>query len=109
MVVGLAVGAAAPASAATVTRTCPVQSNPCEVLFQATTSSVRVTVDKSGYSTKTLSWTLSARGRVVCEGTYRPVDPPRTTTCRVPLWPIVFSTPGSPGATRVTFTTGFLL
>lgn len=91
------------AAAVTVTRTCPQQLLPCTVSALHTVGSVTGTIDKVGLSSVAVPWTLSLRGVVVCHGTYRPADPMKRFACAaVPPGPVVFSTPGTSGATRIT-------
>jgi hypothetical protein len=104
---GMAVAASSPAGAVTrhVYR-CATTVSPCIARIVTTTSTVRGTVDKAGVSTATVTWKLtSLRGLVVCSGKYRPVDPPKAWVCRgVPIGPVIFTTPGTPGPTTVTAT-----
>lgn len=99
--------AAAPAEAATtIVQRCPTKWFPgqaCTIRFSRSgAGTVTVGVDKPGTSSIAYTWTLSANGRPVCRGTYRPADPPRSWSCwNVPAGAEVFTTPADNGPTSV--------
>lgn len=96
-------------AAAAVTRTaiCPAKPSACTVAFTTAPTTIRGMVDKAGTSSRVITWRVTYRGTTVCSGTYRPVEPPKAWPCsRIRGGIATFTTPGSPGPTRITITSG---
>lgn len=93
-------------AASTVHLLCTAQVSMCSgTVKHQLAGPVAVTVDKPGSSTVAYSWTLATAAGVVCRGTYRPADPPRSWTCpAVPAGAVTFTTPGADGPTSVGLT-----